>query len=433
MYRNLKAPIVVQWEVTYDCNKRCVHCYNYWRTENAKICKSSAVNKKLFDKITDDIIENQVFSVVITGGEPLLVIDELYPYIKKLHNHKVHLSFNSNLMLLDDDIAKKLFEAGIRSFLVSFPASNNELDEKITNVSESFEKTIEGIKIAKKHGFKVITNMVVTRVNVDDIYETAKLAKSIGVDKFSINRAMKPENCDNFEKYQLTIEEYKKLPYLMKKIKDELDIEVLSVEANPLCFINDYKLLSEINFNKTCTAGKAFCVIDPRYNVRPCILISETFDGDLKEAWNKMGKYRDESTRPHECLDCAKKNVCDGGCKAERKHICKDVCKLDPYADVNNKFPIKKDTPNLYVELLELEKLFSVNRKIRYRTEDFGGLVMLNTAKYAAVDKPVYEFIVSNIEKTFSVNQFCKVLGYTLSEASLTLKYLLTREIVVNI
>ena len=206
MYRNLKSPILVQWEVTYDCNKRCVHCYNYWRTEKAKICQKSSINKELFDRITDDIIDNEVFSVVVTGGEPLLVVDELYPYLKKLHDKKVHLSINSNLMLLNDTIAQKLFDVGIRSFLVSFPASNAVLDSKITNIDESFEKTIEGIKIAKQHGFRVTTNMVVTKLNVDDIYETAKLAKSIGVDKFSINRAMKPENCDNFDEYQLSIE-----------------------------------------------------------------------------------------------------------------------------------------------------------------------------------------------------------------------------------
>ncbi len=162
---------------------------------------------------------------------------------------------------------------------MSFPASNQEIDKKITNVEESFDKTIEGIKLAVKNNINVYVNMVVTQLNYNDVYETARLASSLGVKRFSINKAMKPENCKNFDKYQLTIEQYKQLPYVMKKIKDDFQIEVVSVEANPLCFIDDYKLLEEVNFNRTCSAGRSFCAIDPNYNIRPCILISEKYDG----------------------------------------------------------------------------------------------------------------------------------------------------------
>ncbi len=108
MYLNLKAPISVQLEVTYECNKNCIHCYNYWRTEGSKISNKASVNHEILGKIVDGIIESEVFRVVITGGEPLLVFDQIYPYLEKLHHNRVKLAMNSNLMLLNQEIIEKM-------------------------------------------------------------------------------------------------------------------------------------------------------------------------------------------------------------------------------------------------------------------------------------------------------------------------------------
>lgn len=82
MFVRLRAPIIVQWEVTYDCNKNCIHCYNYWRNEKSPIREKAKFYTKEAEKITNEIISNNVFQVIITDGEPFLVFEDLYPFLE---------------------------------------------------------------------------------------------------------------------------------------------------------------------------------------------------------------------------------------------------------------------------------------------------------------------------------------------------------------
>lgn len=430
MIYDIKSPILVQLEVTYDCNKNCVHCYNYWRTNNYIIKNKSFINKELMGKIIDDIIDAEAFHVVITGGEPLLVFDEIYPYLEKLKNNNISISLNSNLMIMNKKIAERLKLLNINHVLVSLPASNEDLDIKITNSKNSFSKTKKGIQIAVANGISVTANMVVTKKNYDDIYDTAKLAKKLGAKKFSINRAMKPENCNNFDDYILPINQFINLPYIMKKIKDEIGIEVLSVEANPLCFIDDYRLISEVGFNKVCSAGKYFCAIDSSYNIRPCILISEKYDGTIKEAWKKMINYRNGAMIPDDCKDCEKRNICAGGCKSERKQICNDINHPDPFANLKNKLKFKNSIEKENsINIYETSK-FKFDKRIRFRDEAFGGIVLFSIKDFVAVDKSVYTFIKENLNVTFDINYISSNLNFSKEDIEKLLKYLIHKKII---
>lgn len=312
MFLKLKSPIIVQWEVTYDCNKNCVHCYNYWRNEKSPIKEKATFYYEEAEKITNDIIENDVFQVVITGGEPFLVFDELYPFLKKLKSNNIEVSINTNLSCFNQFMADKLKEIGIKYLLVSVPASNADTDYKITNNKSAFENTISGLKLAIANNFKVSANMVVSQLNLENIFENAKMLNELGVKRFSVTRAVKPSNCNNFEKYRLSYEEFCQLPIALKEIKEKLNMDVFSVEAYPICFNEKFELLKETGFVRGCTAGKTFCAIDPKGNVRPCILINDNRGNNIKEAWESLDDYRDDSMFPEECKGCKYANMCGG-------------------------------------------------------------------------------------------------------------------------
>ena len=70
--KKLKYPPYMQWEVTPRCNHNCIHCYNYWRSNDDKM-----IENKFYDDIVTNIILVHPVSVVITGGEPLLVFNEI--------------------------------------------------------------------------------------------------------------------------------------------------------------------------------------------------------------------------------------------------------------------------------------------------------------------------------------------------------------------
>jgi MoaA/NifB/PqqE/SkfB family radical SAM enzyme len=74
-------PLRVQWRITKKCNLRCKHCY-LGDKENL----DEELDKEDLLKIADKIINEKIFEVLITGGEPTLK-EGFYELIEKLSSH----------------------------------------------------------------------------------------------------------------------------------------------------------------------------------------------------------------------------------------------------------------------------------------------------------------------------------------------------------
>lgn len=177
--KKIKYPPYMQWEVTPKCNHNCIHCYNYWRSTDEPI-----IENKLYTEIASKIIDVHPISVVITGGEPLLVFDEIKDSIEMLLNNGILVSLNTNATLVTEDIAMFLKSHNISAF-VSLPCAKEEVCNKITNTTNAFYRATRGIKILRDVGVRVTVNMVVMKSNIDYIYDTAKFVKEkLNVDSF---------------------------------------------------------------------------------------------------------------------------------------------------------------------------------------------------------------------------------------------------------
>lgn len=427
MFIKLKSPILVQWEVTYDCNKNCIHCYNYWRDETTSICHEPYFNEEACKRITDELISNEVFQVVITGGEPLLVFDKIFPYLKKLRDHNVRLIVNSNLSFINDDIISKLKELEIKTILTSFPASNKQLDYEITNNRASFDATTSNIKKVLSSGINVTPNMVLTQRNYNDIYETAQMVKSLGCKNFSVSRAIQPANCIDFSHLRLTREQFLSLPNKLSEIKKSLDINIYSIEGYPLCFTDDNILRNELGFSRLCMAGKTFCVVSPDGEIRPCILLTDIFKDSLKKAWDKMNNYRDDSLIPDNCMSCKLKDKCGGGCKAERLHSCKDIKAMDIISNHELKDKITLSTVK-FSKIQCDNKNFVVPDNILFRSEEFGGIAYCNNSNFVALSSNSYNYIKNN--KNFSFEGFVDKLNMQKKDAENFINQLIMKKII---
>jgi MoaA/NifB/PqqE/SkfB family radical SAM enzyme len=99
--RYLSAPLTAQLEITDSCNHRCIHCYNL----------DSDVANRPIRKVSDEtviscaqaLIDGGVFSMVVTGGEPLIKKELTKKVIALFREHQIRVSLNTNLTLLDDD------------------------------------------------------------------------------------------------------------------------------------------------------------------------------------------------------------------------------------------------------------------------------------------------------------------------------------------
>ena len=78
------------------------------------------------DNIARIIVENKIYSVALTGGEPLTKPDLLFRLLSYFIKNDVNPSINTNLLLLDQRIIDKLKKLVAGGLLVSCPSSDPE-------------------------------------------------------------------------------------------------------------------------------------------------------------------------------------------------------------------------------------------------------------------------------------------------------------------
>lgn len=122
-------PIHLDIETTNVCNLRCPFCATTFK--NWGPYKRGFLDLSLFERIIDEGADNGLCSVKLSlRGEPLLHPDiaEMVAYAKK--RDIIDIYFNTNGMLLTEEISKELIDAGLDIISVSFEGYAKDVYEK---------------------------------------------------------------------------------------------------------------------------------------------------------------------------------------------------------------------------------------------------------------------------------------------------------------
>ena len=172
------------WECTTRCNLHCRHC--------GSDCKDCSGEKdmpfedflKAFDTIPADK-RSHPFTVVITGGEPLLRPD--LPEIgKELRRRGVGWSIVSNGWLYDEEMHRRLMAAQMGALTISLDGLEEDHDW-MRGREGSFARAINAIAIAAKQprlNFDVVT--CVNQRNLPHLQEIYNQLEALGVKQWRI-------------------------------------------------------------------------------------------------------------------------------------------------------------------------------------------------------------------------------------------------------
>lgn len=403
MYRTLSAPVLVQWEVTPVCNHRCVYCYNFWRVDPPTQSLPDNYNE-LYTRVVDEIVEAEAFWVVVTGGEPLVVIEEIAPFIHRLTESGIGVSLNSNLSLLTSQKVVVLKQCGIRSILVSLPTANPSTCDFLTGKINSLSGIIAGIKIAIDNGFRVLGNMVISKYNLSEIEQTAELARALKMHGLAVTRGSNPATDSWFSEKVLNRDDFRRMQVEIDHLREKFSFGFYSLEAISLCAYGDAHIEKA---RRLCTAGKTSCAIGIDGSIRACIRLEKQY-GHISEglvsAWLSMDEYRSDQLIPAICQRCKLKDRCGGGCKADALVSTGSVTNPDPLCDPSN-VPYIVPTK---IFPTTAEK-FVVNSKIKVRVESFGGIVFVSSAQWIPVDERLFSLLYPRA--TISIQDLCTTLS----------------------
>lgn len=374
----ISAPIYIDIEVTTRCNEKCLHCYNSFQTFQTK---HYDLEKEKINKIIDTLIEKKIYNALITGGEPLLAKESLFYILDRLYENDINISLNSNLTLANKETVKQLKEHNVHAILTSLMSYKPEVHDEIAGVKGSWEKTIQGIHNVQEEGILVSTNMVLSKKNVKDLYETAKFAKSIGINHFCATKAAYPALNDDFKERKLTITKRELIQslYDLLRVKEDLSMEVQVLTCYPLClYATDPKF--EIFSTKRCTAGVVNCVIDAQGNVRSCnrshLQYGNMLEKDFSTIWKSMNDWRNGTYIPKTCYKCNYLSQCTTGCRLDAHEKTGKMNNLDPFAIPKNVPKIEDLLSHHHNDEVSLKADDSlIIEKIKFRPEKKGTII----------------------------------------------------------
>ena len=413
------APTTVNLELTELCNVKCRHCYNPWRDESMGEISLDEIKLNLIIK---KLSEARVFHVILTGGEPMSNFEILIKAIKKLRDQDITVSCNSNLILADEKKTKHLFEAGLDNILTSFPSIDKKENDYIMQSKNSLDRIIRGIKACVSSGIRVSANMVILRTNMDKIYETGKLAASLGCDKFFITRAVPPSYSETSKSetseedlYNLTHKETKDCLDEVLRVKKDFGIRVGSLVSYPLCFLEDLEKYKDF-VGRGCPSQSGHRMsINSNGDLHVCVHEEESYGNIFKTSiqdvyQNQMRSWHNKSKRSKECLGCEYINMCESGCQMIAAAVNGETATKDPlYVGPNN---VKKHytliaDPKIFDAIQNGEE-FKVHDRIRFRFEKDFTLVNIRWGNTITVSKELGDFLLKykTNQKYFTLKDF---------------------------
>lgn len=329
-YEDIVSPLFVGWEVTSRCNLNCCHCRAANNDSKVKQRELSTAECKL---IIDQLRDQQVYVVGITGGEPFARHDiiELIQYCKDCG---LQLIIYTNATLINDIKARALKRCLDKNDIihVSLDSSIAEIHNSIRG-SNCYDKTINGLRYLSDQELTIRLNVVPTSINKDTIWGLIDIAEKYNVKYLSGSPLMTIGRGKN----AALVPEPKEMYELEQRIHERMKNSGVEFEggiSGALCTMYEHRCEVIKSFpqrtapvKRICDAGTRKLFIDAIGNCYPCSLfamdskfcIGNITTTSLYELWHskrlsvfKHGIERNDLI----CKDCELWSVCGGGCMA---------------------------------------------------------------------------------------------------------------------
>lgn len=304
-------PSVFSLEITPACNNSCAGCSNVFirDTPTRHLTSSQVVLPyEQWHRILD-VIQPYAQAIKITGGEATLH-PRFHDIVREIDARRIPFTvFTNGRWSLSVKVVSMLsgleYCAGL---LVSLHGATAYSHEAFTAAPHSFEEAIASIRLAAKSGLPVRTNTVLTLYNYQEIRQIAELATKLGADCAVFNRFVgRPIS-------GLTLPPQLLRQALMEltRLRDQ-DYHVKLSTCVPGCVTT--------SFENHCSAGTAYCTIDPWGNVRPCnhapLIVGNILNGSITDIWKSSPIVIWRELLAGNCGDCGQSAQTCGGCRAD--------------------------------------------------------------------------------------------------------------------
>lgn len=345
-----KKPVVA-WNITGQCNLKCMHCY-------------ASATSKPFDgelntaecyKVLDDLANYKVPSILFSGGEPLMR-PEILEFAKYAAGKGIRTVLSSNGTLIDESMAEKVRDAGFSYAGISLDGTEKTHD-RIRGVPGSFKASLRAMRLLREAGVRTGIRFTVHAKNVDDMAEVFQIVEEEKIPRVCVYHLAYAGRGGKISSFDITAAQTRAVvdqifEYCEDFHRRGLDHEVLTVgnhTDNAYLYLaverkdpeRAKELLQLLEWNGGNQSGIAIASINPRGTVHADQFSWDYTLGSVRERsfgeiWDdrshpRMGILKDRTEHlPERCRGCRFVKMCNGNLRARAEYATGDFLGMDP-------------------------------------------------------------------------------------------------------
>jgi 12,18-didecarboxysiroheme deacetylase len=345
-----KRPVVV-WNVTKQCNLKCVHCYAHATARASEDELSLEQGLALLH----DLKGFGVPVVLFSGGEPLM-----HPNLLTLVEHAFTLGMraviSTNGTLITPTVARTLKDLGLSYVGISLDGMQ-EVNDRFRAVPGAFRMALDGIRNCQTAGIKVGLRFTINRFNVQEIPNIFDLIEEMDIPRVCFYHLVYAGRGSKLVKEDLSPEETRRTVDLIidrtRKLHDRgKPKEVLTVDNHadgPYLYLRMLKedpvraqdVLELLKWNEGNNSGRGIGCVSWDGSVHADQFWRHYSFGNIKqrpfsEIWMDtsnplMRQLKDKKKHVKgRCAECRWLDVCAGNFRVRAEAVSGDVWAPDP-------------------------------------------------------------------------------------------------------
>jgi PqqA peptide cyclase len=346
-------PLWLLAELTYRCPLHCVYCSN--PVDYTRYKEELTTEEWL--RVLREARELGATQLGFSGGEPLMRDD-----LETLAAEARRLGYYANLITsgvgLNERRIAALKEAGLDHIQVSFQDSTREMNDFLSS-TRTFELKRRVAKMVKAHGYPMVLNVVLHRLNIDHVGQILEMAAELEADyvelantqyygfAYANREALIPSRAQLERAEELTNAFRARMGERMK-----IFFVVPDYHANrPKACMNGWGSVF------LCVTADGVALPCHEARMLPGLEFPSVRERSLRWIWREspgFDRYRGDEWMREPCRSCPEKGRDFGGCRCQAYLVTGEAANADPVCD-------KSPHHNLIVEVTARAREGSVN------------------------------------------------------------------------
>jgi len=255
-------PLSMQWDLTWRCDHKCVHCYLTERRQEELSFEEGL-------RALDQMAEAGVMMLLISGGDPFLRPDAL-ELLKAARARAFDIKINTHGNFIDDALADELALLKPSRVSVSVYSEHAAEHDAVTLIEGSHAKSLAALKRLAERGVTINIKTPVMAHNARGWAGVEQLAEELGA-SWELDGHIIPDDQSDFGLCKIGVDPTERVLATLKAMAPHRE------RAVPF-----YELPATPSSARTCSAGTVSGYLSPDGRVSPCINWREWM-GSLRE------------------------------------------------------------------------------------------------------------------------------------------------------